>query len=76
MRELAEHVIALTGSSSPIVTVPLPDEREGDPLQRRPDITLIRDSSGWQPTIDLQTGLAQMIHWFRHHEQQSVLAAH
>jgi UDP-glucuronate decarboxylase len=69
MRELAECVVELTGSSSPIVTVPLPDEREGDPAQRRPDIGLIHDTYGWKPTIDLHTGLARMISWFREHEQ-------
>ena len=42
MRELAELVLEITGSSSEIVTVPLPPEREGDPLQRQPDITLDR----------------------------------
>ncbi|MGD9996107.1 MAG: GDP-mannose 4,6-dehydratase [Ilumatobacteraceae bacterium] len=69
MRDLAEHVIELTGSSSTVVTVPLPDEREGDPARRQPDISLIRDSYGWKPTIDLHEGLSRMIAWFRQHEQ-------
>ena len=43
MRELAELVVEITGSTSAIITMPLPDEREGDPLQRSPDITLVRD---------------------------------
>ena len=68
MRALAEQIVDLTGSSSPIVTGPLPDERDGDPLQRRPDITLIRDTYGWQPTIDLHNGLTRMIDFFRDHE--------
>jgi UDP-glucuronate decarboxylase len=68
MRELAEQVIDLTGSSSPIVTVPLPPEREGDPLQRQPDITLIRTTYGWEPTLSLRDGLARMIAHFRAHE--------
>jgi dTDP-glucose 4,6-dehydratase len=68
MRELAEHVIELTGSTSPIITVPLPSEREGDPLQRQPDITLINSTYGWQPTVPLRDGLARMIAFFREHE--------
>ena len=69
MRELAELVVELTGSSSPIVTIPLPPEREGDPLQRQPDITLIKSTYGWEPTIALRDGLARMIDFFRTHEQ-------
>ena len=65
IRELAEIVIELTGSSSEIVTVPLPPEREGDPAQRRPDITLVNEAYGWAPTIDLREGLDRMITWFR-----------
>jgi nucleoside-diphosphate-sugar epimerase len=68
VRALAEHIIELTGSTSEIITIPLPDERDGDPLQRQPDITLIRDNYGWQPTIDLRDGLTRMIDWFRDHE--------
>ncbi len=69
MRELAEVVIELTGSSSEIVTVPLPAEREGDPLQRQPDIRLIATTHGWEPTVGLREGLTRMIDHFRHHEQ-------
>jgi dTDP-glucose 4,6-dehydratase len=65
IRALAEMVIELTGSPSEIVTVPLPPEREGDPHQRRPDITLINSEYGWSPTIDLRDGLTRMIEWFR-----------
>src|SRR4051794_1313359 len=65
IRELAERVVALTASPSEIVTVPLPAEREGDPLQRRPDITLIKGVYGWQPAITLAEGLTRMIEWFR-----------
>ena len=64
MRELAELVIELTGSSSKIITVPLPPEREGDPLQRKPDITLAQDLLGWEPTISLREGLQRMIQYF------------
>jgi nucleoside-diphosphate-sugar epimerase len=65
IRELADLVVELTGSSSEVVSVPLPDEREGDPLQRCPDIALIERSYGWRPTIELREGLRRMIDWFR-----------
>ncbi len=68
MRELAELVVELTDSSSEIVSVPLPPEREGDPLQRRPDITLVGSTYGWEPKISLRDGLQRMIDWFAEHE--------
>ena len=68
MEKLAELVLAITGSKSEIVRVLLPDEREGDPLQRCPDITLARDLLGWEPQITLSEGLPRMVHHFRTHE--------
>ncbi len=65
IRELAELVIELTGSNSPIVTVALPAEREGDPAQRRPDITLATTTLGWKPDVGLRDGLARTIPWLR-----------
>ena len=65
MRELAELVVELTSSNSEIVSVPLPPEREGDPLQRRPDITLAKRILGWEPTVSLREGLSRMIAYFR-----------
>ncbi len=65
IRELAELVLELTKSPSEIITVALPPEREGDPHQRRPDISLINSEYGWSPTIDLRAGLTRMIDWFR-----------
>ena len=64
MRELAEIVIELTNSSSKIITVELPPERDGDPLQRKPDITLATEILGWTPTISLRDGLQRMIKHF------------
>jgi dTDP-glucose 4,6-dehydratase len=64
MRELAELVIELTGSSSKIITVPFPPEREGDPLQRNPDITLAKELLDWEPTVLLRDGLQRMINHF------------
>ena len=68
IRRLAELIVELTGSPSEIITVPLPPEREGDPAQRRPDITLVNSTYGWAPTIELVDGLARMIQWFRTEE--------
>ena len=68
MRELAELVVELTESSSQIVTIPLPAEREGDPLQRCPDISLVRSTCGWEPFISLREGLTRMIDSFRTEE--------
>ena len=61
MRELAEMVIELSGSSSKLVCQPLPQD---DPLQRRPDITLARETLGWHPTIPLREGLIRTIAYF------------
>ncbi|WFS61287.1 SDR family oxidoreductase [Pseudodesulfovibrio thermohalotolerans] len=61
IRELAEAVIDLTGSKSRIVHKALPSD---DPMQRRPDITLARDTLGWKPTVDLRTGLSRTIKYF------------
>jgi dTDP-glucose 4,6-dehydratase len=71
MRELAEVIIELTGSASPIVSVALPAERQGDPLQRCPDISLIKDRLGWEPMVSLRDGLSRMVDWFRTNEDLS-----
>ena len=62
MRELADKIITLSGSSSAIVHKPLPPD---DPRQRQPDITLAREKLGWQPTITLEKGLVSTIEYFR-----------
>jgi len=63
IRQLAESVVRLTGSSSRIAQArPLPQD---DPLQRRPDISLAKERLGWQPTIALDEGLRRTIAWFR-----------
>ena len=61
MLELAQKVIALTGSRSAIVHQPLPSD---DPLQRKPDIRLAQERLGWTPKIDLDAGLALTIAYF------------
>ncbi|WP_308123585.1 UDP-glucuronic acid decarboxylase family protein [Modestobacter marinus] len=60
--ELAERVLALTGSGSPITFVPRPVD---DPTVRQPDITLARRALGWEPEVDLDDGLGRTIDWFR-----------
>jgi dTDP-glucose 4,6-dehydratase len=62
IRELAELVLELTGSSSELVIEPLPVD---DPMQRCPDITRAREILGWQPAISLREGLAPTIEYFR-----------
>src|SRR5688500_2396999 len=62
MRQLADLVIELTGSKSPIVQRPLPAD---DPKQRQPDIAKARRQLGWEPTIPLREGLARTIDYFR-----------
>ncbi len=61
IRELAEKVIELTGSRSPLVHQPLPMD---DPKQRQPDITLAQKTLGWQPETDLENGLKKTIPYF------------
>ena len=60
--QLAEMTLELTGSASPIERRPLPVD---DPTQRRPDISLARKVTGWEPKVDLREGLTRTIDWFR-----------
>jgi dTDP-glucose 4,6-dehydratase len=62
VRELAEMVLEVTGSSSEIVYQPLPVD---DPAQRQPDITLARTALGWEPRIELRDGLERTADWMR-----------
>jgi UDP-glucuronate decarboxylase len=59
--ELAEKVIAITGSKSKIVFKKLPAD---DPVKRKPDITLAREMLNWEPTIKLEEGLIKTISYF------------
>jgi UDP-glucuronate decarboxylase len=61
IRELAEMVVEMTGSSSEIVFHPLPVD---DPTQRKPDISLAKQELGWHPTISLREGLDKTIAYF------------
>ncbi len=62
MIELAEKVLRLTGSSSKLINLPLPQD---DPKQRKPDITKARQLLNWEPTVALEPGLARTIAYFR-----------
>jgi len=61
VRALAELVVEMTGSRSPIEFLPLPED---DPMQRCPDITRARKLLDWQPTVELRRGLQQTIGYF------------
>lgn len=65
IREVAEMVVGLTSSSSRLLPMPMPPDREGDPVRRRPDITLATRDLHWSPTIGLDEGLRRMIDDFR-----------
>jgi len=62
MLECAEAVLEVTGSKSQIMFCPLPQD---DPQQRQPDITRARELLGWEPKIDLRTGLRLSMEYFR-----------
>ena len=62
VRQLAERILALTGSASPLVERPLPTD---DPKVRRPDITMARTVLGWEPAVALDEGLGRTIDFFR-----------
>jgi UDP-glucuronate decarboxylase len=62
MIELATKIIELTNSNSALEWLPLPAD---DPKQRKPDITLARNALGWEPKIDLETGLRLTIDDFK-----------
>ncbi len=61
IKELAEHVIELTGSSSTLEYKPLP---ENDPTRRQPNITLAKEKLGWTPAVPLREGLKTTICYF------------
>ncbi len=62
IRQLAETVLKLTGSSSKLIDKPLPED---DPTQRCPDIYMAKKELDWQPTIELEEGLERTIAYFR-----------
>jgi UDP-glucuronate decarboxylase len=62
IRQLADKVLAQTGSGSKIELKPLPED---DPRQRQPDITLATKLLDWNPKVDLKAGLDITIEYFR-----------
>ena len=59
--KLAEKIISLTGSTSKIIYMPLPED---DPKQRKPDISLAINKLDWEPKIELDYGLERTIKYF------------
>jgi UDP-glucuronate decarboxylase len=61
IRELADEVIKATDSSSDVVFEPLP---EGDPGQRKPDISRAENDLNWSPKVPLSEGLEETVSYF------------
>jgi UDP-glucuronate decarboxylase len=72
MLELAQAVVRLTNSDSKLCFMPLPSD---DPRQRKPDIGLARRELGWQPTIELEQGLARTIAYFEESIRTGIVSA-
>ena len=62
VRQLAEVILEITGSSSTLTIEPLPTD---DPKVRRPDITRARTILGWEPQVPLREGIARTVEYFR-----------
>jgi len=62
MLQLADEIKRMTGSSSRIIHVPLPQD---DPTRRRPDIGKARQHLGWEPHVPLEQGLTETISYFK-----------
>ena len=60
--EIAETILRLVGGQSKIVFLPLPAD---DPRQRCPDISLAKRELDWEPTVQLEDGLAETINYFK-----------
>ena len=60
--EFAKKIIEITGSKSSIIYKPLPED---DPQVRQPDISRAKDILGWEPKVNLETGLTKTIGYFR-----------
>ncbi|HAL02031.1 MAG TPA: SDR family NAD-dependent epimerase/dehydratase [Lachnospiraceae bacterium] len=62
IKQLAELVVNLTGSSSKLIYKPLPSD---DPLQRKPVIEIAKKELDWEPTVPLEEGLKKTIEYFK-----------
>ena len=58
IKELAQLILEETGSSSAMITLPLPED---DPRVRQPDISIARGILGWEPEVDLREGIRRTI---------------
>ena len=65
IKELAEKVIAMTGTKSKLTYKPLPQD---DPKKRKPDITLAGDRLGWEPKVPLDEGLEKTVEYFKQYQ--------
>ena len=72
VRRIAEDVLRVTGSSSPIERIPLPVD---DPRVRRPDTTRAAEMLGWRPVVPWLEGLERTVEWARRVEAGQVPAA-
>ena len=70
--QLAEHVLALTGSTAGIEYLPLPAD---DPARRRPDISVARAVLSWQPKVSLKEGLGPVVDYFKQLQVQGDAAS-
>jgi len=61
IKELAQTIQEITGTSSKLIFKDLPED---DPIRRKPDISLAKEVLGWEPSIDLMTGLAKTLRYF------------
>lgn len=71
IRELAEKVLAVTGSQSELIFRELPAD---DPKQRRPNIALAQEKLDWEPKISLDEGLPKTVRYFERELRQSLAA--
>ena len=62
LKDFAEEVLKLTGSSVKIIYKPLPVD---DPKQRQPDITKAKEILGWEPKVDRAEGLRKTYEYFK-----------
>jgi UDP-glucuronate decarboxylase len=60
--DLARKIIEMTATGSKIIHLPLPED---DPKQRQPDISLAKEKLNWIPVVNLDTGLARTIEYFK-----------
>jgi nucleoside-diphosphate-sugar epimerase len=66
IRELVTTLETLLGRSLPVTVHPLPTD---DPKLRQPDITRARTLLGWEPTVNLATGLRETLGYSQHHSR-------